>query len=57
MGTLNGGKTSVREDCTFFPRAHGIYYRIQSVSVTKQGVIKKLKGLQHSNNLLPMCMW
>lgn len=45
MGTLNGGKTSVREDCTFFPRAHRIYYRIQSVSVTKQGVIKKIKRL------------
>lgn len=45
MGALNGGKIYVREDCTFFPSTHVIYYRIQFVSVTKQGVIKKIKRL------------
>lgn len=45
MGALKGGKTSIREDSTFFSRAHGIYYRIQTVLVTKQRVIKQINKL------------
>lgn len=45
MGALKGDKTSVRDDSTFFSRAHGIYYRIQTVLVTKQRVIKHFNKL------------
>lgn len=45
MGALQGGKTSVRDDSTFFSRAHGIYYRIQTVLVTKQRIIKQFNKL------------